>query len=175
MLERACGSVVGRSAVLRELAMRLPNRPGTLAGVARILAKERINVAAISVDSSGVRGRVRMVVNDPDRAQRLLEAGGYHVETLELIAVHLEDRAGSFLRVLDVLAKERINIQSAAILVAREESQSLVALSCDDLPRARKVLERAGFLSRGAEKLVGNQDLLAAAPTIPGESVGLLL
>jgi hypothetical protein len=161
--------------VLRELALRLPNRPGTLAGVARILATERINVAAISVDSSGVRGRVRVVVSDPDRAERLLKAADYPVESHELIAVHLEDRSGSFLRVLDLLASEKINIQSVAILIAREGAQSLVAFSCDDAPRARRLLERGGFLSRGAEQLVNNRDLLAAAPTIPGESVGLLL
>ncbi|MCI4344877.1 MAG: ACT domain-containing protein [Thermoplasmata archaeon] len=161
--------------MLRELALRLPNRPGTLAGVAKILARERINLAAISVDSSGVRGRVRVVVDDPDRAVRLLKAADYLVESHELIAVHLEDRSGSFLHVLDLLAKEKINIQSAAILVAREGAQSLVAFSCDDVPRARRLLEKAGFLSRGAERLVSNRDLLAAAPTIPGESVGLLL
>lgn len=155
--------------------MRLPNRPGTLAGVARILAQERINLAAISVDSSSGRGRVRLVVSDPERAEKLLKASGYAVESHELIAVHLEDRSGSFLRVLDALAQEHVNIQSAAILIAREGSQSLVALACDDTRRARSVLERGGFLSRGAEKIVSNRDLLAAAPSIPGESVGMLL
>ena len=160
---------------LQELALRLPNRPGTLAGVARILAQERINLAAISVDSSGVRGRVRLIVSDPQRARRLLEGEGFPVETHDLIAIHVEDRAGSFLKALDLLAQAKVNLQSVAILIAREGSQSLVAMSCDDLPRARKLLEQAGFLSPGAEQLVSNRDLLAAAPAIPGESVGLLL
>ena len=74
-----------------------------------------------------------------------------------------------------MLAKERINIQSVAILVAREGSQSLVALSTNDLPRTRKLLHRSGVASRAAERLVSNDDLLATAPTIPSESVGLLL
>jgi len=160
---------------LREISLTLPNRPGALAGVARTLAKERINLAAISVDSAAGRGRVRLVVNDPDRAMGLLSTAGYPVEVREMLAVRLEDRAGSFLRVLEVLAREKVNLQSVAILIAREGNHSLVALSANDLPRARRILQKAGFASQLAERLVSNADLLATAPTIPSESVGLHL
>jgi hypothetical protein len=160
---------------LREISFSLPNRPGTLAGVARTLAKERINVAAISVDSTAAKGRVRLIVSDPGRALRLLSAAGYRAESREMIAVRLEDRAGSFLRVLEVLAKEKVNVQSVAILIAREGNQPLVALSTNDLARARKTLRHAGFTSQLADQIVSNPDLLAVAPSIPSESVGLLL
>ena len=160
---------------LQELALELPNRPGALVAVARILAKERINVAAISVDSTARRGHVRLVVSDPSRARTLLAEGGFRVEVHELIAVRLEDRAGSFLQVLEALSAAKVNLQSVAILVVREGSQSLVAFSADDLPRARQVLRQGGFISEGAERLVSNRDLLAKAPAIPSESVGLLL
>jgi hypothetical protein len=159
---------------LRELSLTLPNRPGALAGVARVLAKERINLAAISVDAASGRGRVRLIVNDPDRATALLSHAGYEVEVREMLAIRLEDRAGRFLRVLDVLAREKVNIQSVAILVAREGNQPVVALSANDLARARKLLQKAGFASPAAN-LVSNEELLAAAPSIPSESVGLLL
>ena len=160
---------------LQELSLQLPNRPGALVRVARILAKEQINLAAISVDSTRTRGRVRLVVSTPAKARRLLEQAGYAVETQELIAVRLEDRAGSFLKVLDALAASNVNVTSVAILVAKEGTQSLVALSTDDLARARKVLRDGGFVADGAERLINNADLIAAAPAIPAESVGLLL
>ncbi len=160
---------------LRELLLTLPNRPGALAGVARLLARERINLAAISVDSAAGRGRVRLVVNDPDRALSLLSAGGYEAEVREMIAVRLEDRAGSFLRVLEALARAKINIQSVALLVVRDGNLPLVAFSANDLPRARRLLRQSGFTSTAAERLVSNADLLSTAPSIPGESVGLLL
>ncbi len=161
--------------VLQELALELPNRPGALAGVARILTKERINVAALSVDSTARRGHVRLVASDTTRARALLQEAGFRVETHELIAVRLEDRSGSFLQVLEALAREKVNVTSVAILVVREGAQSLVALTSDDLPRARQVLRQGGFISESAERLVSNKDLLAAAPTIPSETVGLLL
>ncbi len=160
---------------LREIQLTLPNRPGTLARVARLLARERINIAAISVDSATGRGRVRLVVSDPDRATPLLKNAGYEAEVREMLAVRLEDRAGSFLRVLDALERAKINIQSVAILIAREGSQPLVAFSANDLARARRALHRAGFESRIAEPIVSNAELLAVAPSIPSESVALHL
>jgi hypothetical protein len=160
---------------LREITLTLPNRPGTLARVARALAKDRINLAAIGVDSTPSRGRVRLVVSDPDRAMTLLAAAGYTAEIREMMAVRLEDRSGSFLRVLEALAKAKVNVQSVAILIARESNQPVVALSASDLTRARRVLRKAGFAPPVAERPMSNSDLLAGAPTIPGESVGLLL
>jgi hypothetical protein len=160
---------------LREISLTLPNRPGTLAKVARALAKERINLAAIGVDSTPTRGRVRLVVSDPDRAVALLDAEGFTCEMRELMAVRLEDRSGSFLRVLEALTKAKINVQSVAILVTRESNQPVVAFSADDLSRARAVLRKAGFATPSADRPVSNADLIAGAPTIPGESVGLLL
>jgi hypothetical protein len=160
---------------LREISLTLPNHPGTLAGVARVLAEARINLAAIGVDSSSGKGRVRLIVSQPDRAVELLHAAGYRTEVREMLAVRLEDRAGSFLRVLEILAKAKVNLQSAAILVAREGSQPVVALSTTNLERARKLLARNGFSPDGPEGLLTNSDLLAGAPTVPSESVGLLL
>ncbi len=160
---------------LQEIGLRLANRPGEFARVARLLAQERINLAAISVDSSGTSGHVRLIVNRPKRAIGLLTEAGFTVEARELIAVHLNDEAGSFLRVLDLLAGAKVNVESVAILLAREGSQSLIAISTSDTKKARAVLDKGGVLSRTAERLVTNDDLLAFAPSIPSESVGLLL
>jgi hypothetical protein len=160
---------------LREISLTLPNRPGTLAGVARVLAEARINLAAVSVDSVAARGHVRLVVSDPDRAVELLSNAGYATEVREMIAVRLEDRAGSFLRVLEILAKAKVNLQGAAILVAREGNHPVVALSTNNLDRARKLLAEGGFSSNGSEGLLTNSDLLAGVPSVPSESVGLLL
>ena len=160
---------------LDQIALELPNRPGALAGVARLLAEERINLAAISVDSKSRKGHVRLIVSDTDKAMRCLQKADYPVVRQELLAVHLEDRSGSFLQVLDVLAAAKVNIEGVAILVAREGSQSLVALLTSDLAKARRLLEQAGFMSRTAERLVNNADLVAASPAIPQESVGFLL
>ena len=160
---------------LREIALNLPNRPGALASVARILAENRINLAALSVNSEGDTGQVRMIVSDPERAVAVLKASKFRALVNDLLVVHLEDRAGSFLRILELLAEAKVNVHSVAILVIREGSQSLVAVSASDLKKAKKALASSGYLSESAERLVTNADLLAVPPGIPNESVGLLM
>lgn len=160
---------------LKEIALRMPNRPGQIARVARLLAEQRINIAAISLDSSGARSSVRLIPDRPDRAMTILEDAGFTVDCHDTIVVHLEDRAGSFLKVLDILAASKVNVESIAILVARDGAQSLAAIATDDIARARRVLQEAGFASGKGESLVTNADVLSSAPAIPSESVGLLL
>jgi hypothetical protein len=158
---------------LEELALKIGTRPGQLARVARVLARERINLAAISLDATGPKGLLRMVVDRSDDAARLLGAEGLEVERHGLITLRLADRAGSFLRVLDLLAAAKVSVESVAILVARAGNDCLVALSCDDLEKARAVLGRAGVVSATGDGRVENADLFAVAPSIPGESVGM--
>ncbi|MCI4364188.1 MAG: ACT domain-containing protein [Thermoplasmata archaeon] len=160
---------------LLEISFRLPNRPGALARVARLLAENRINLAAISVEATSRRGTVRLIVSDPTRAVRLLGKAGYEPTTGELLPVHLEERTGSLLQVLDCLAEAKINISFVTLLVQREGARVLVALGVSNTKRALEALRKAGYYSTGASGIVSNSDLVAAAPAIPSESVGLLL
>lgn len=160
---------------LKEIALRMPNRPGQIARAARLLAEQKINIASISLDSTGARSSVRLMTDRPDRAIRILEEAGFTVDCHETIVVHLEDRAGSFLKVLEILAAAKVNVESIAILVAREGSRILASIATDDVRRSRRVLEEAGFVSEKAERLITNADLVAHAPAIPTETVGLLL
>jgi hypothetical protein len=160
---------------IQELSMRLPNRPGQLAGVLRRLARERINIAAVSVDSTQSEGHVRLVVSDPDRALKVLREAKFPLEAREMITISLEDRPGSLLQALDLLAKGQVNILSITLLVTRERARVLVSLSVNNPVKARRILTEGGYLSHETARRLSNADLLGVTPSIPSESVGLLL
>ena len=48
-------------AIRTELNLRLPNSPGALAGVCRLLSDERVNILAMTLESTG---QLRMVVDN---------------------------------------------------------------------------------------------------------------
>jgi hypothetical protein len=160
---------------IQELSLRLPNRPGQLAVVLRRLAQERINIAAVSVDSTRTQGHIRLVVSDPARALETLRDADFNVETRELITIALEDRPGSLLQALDLLAKGQVNILSITLLVTRERSRVLVALSVNNQSKARRLLTDGGYLSHESVRRITNADLLGVTPSISSESVGMLL
>lgn len=162
---------------VQEISLVVANRPGALRNVAHILAEGRINVAALSVASQGNRSFCRLVVSDTENALWRLRKAGYKVDALDLLVVHLEDKAGALLKVLDILATKKINVLAACILVTRAQQRVLVGLAVSAPPRARKILSEVGLLApSSSEDLVTNADLVAGAPSnVPGESVGMLL
>lgn len=161
---------------LEEIILTVGNHPGALQKVAKILAEGRINVAALSIQSSGARGYIRMVVSDTERALWLLRKAGCKVDADELVVIGLEDKAGNFLRVLDILAKHKINVSSATVLVVRDGHKSLVAIAVNNPSRAKALLHEAGVLYPDAENVITNAGLVASSVVDENrESVGLLL
>jgi hypothetical protein len=160
---------------VQEITLALGNRPGVLQRVAMLLAEGRIYVASISIFSQGRTSTIRMVVSDTERALWLLRRSGYKADASELLVISMEDKTGSLLKVLDVLAKHKVNIASITILVVREAHKTLIGLGVDNPTKARKMLSDSGFLSVSAENLVTNAGLVASAvvDTTTG-SVGLL-
>lgn len=161
---------------IQALYLDLPNRPGALRPVAQILAEGRINVASFALTSQGTKGFVRMVVDDTERALALLRKTGYKVDADEMLVVALEDKAGSFVKVLDVLAKHKLNLKGGTILITRDRKRVLMGLQVANTARARKLLQDAGFLAANAEQLVTNQDLIGGTLIeAESQSVGLLM
>lgn len=161
---------------IQEVTVTIGNRPGNLQSIAQLLAEWRIYVAAISLSSFKQKSSIRLVVNDTERALWLLRKKGYKADAKELIVVSMEDKTGSLLKVLDILARQKINIESATILVMREGQKVLVGLDVSTPQRAHKILVEAGFISKAAEGLISNAGLVASNVVYnPTESVGLLL
>ena len=162
---------------VEEVALTVGNRPGSLQKVAQVLAEGRLNVASLSLTSQGQKSYLRLVVGDTQRALWLLRKAGYKVDANDLVVVHVEDKAGSFLKVLDILARHRVNVLSASILVTREGQKVLVGLSVSNPTRARQLLSASGFLSGGAEGLLLTNRDLVSGPVTDGstESVGFFL
>ena len=63
--------------VVKQLALFVENKPGTLASVCQALAKKRINILAISISDAVDHAVVRMVVDNATKALHLVgEHGG---------------------------------------------------------------------------------------------------
>lgn len=132
--------------MVRQLRVRLPNCPGTLDGMVNALAAAGVDMKALQVSErgSGEYGLAQLIVSDLERAVKALEAGGYEFALEEVVIVELEDRVGGLARVLDVLAREQVNVKQLYAFVTRVRGKSLAVLSVDDTPRTVALLEGAG-------------------------------
>lgn len=123
-----------------ELTAHLENKPGRLAKVCEALAREKINIRALSVMDTDERSVLRLVVDQLDPARRALTGLGVEHESREVLAVELDNRPGSLTRVLEHLAEEHINIEYAYVSGASAPGRSLGIFHTNNPKRAILVL-----------------------------------
>lgn len=107
-----------------------------------ILAKEKIDIRALTVAETIDFGLLRLIVDKPDKAVSALNIGGLSAIEHEVLAVEVEDSPGGLAKITGALLKEKINIEYAYAFVSRKEDNAYVVLRTDDLANAQKALEK---------------------------------
>ena len=90
-----------------ELSFRLPNSPGALAGVCRLLSDERVNVLAMSLDAAG---QLRLVVDNHVHGAAVLREQRHQVVERDVLLLAVANTPGSLAGPLRLVAEAGINI-----------------------------------------------------------------
>lgn len=97
----------------RCVTVAVENKPGALANICNLLAKENVNIEAFNSEGNGELGFIRLVTNNPDKCTQTLKKGGFAVTTTETFEVSLANRPGELARLCKQLAERNVNIESA--------------------------------------------------------------
>jgi len=136
-----------------QLSIFAENKPGRLAAVTGILAKEKINIRATTIATSDTFGVINLIVDDPKRAQMVLSKAGMTVNLREVLAVLIEDKPGGLDRLTQLLLKENININNAYGFVLESRERAVFVVDVDQIEKAQKIIEKAGFKTLDADAL----------------------
>jgi len=136
-----------------QLSIFAENKPGRLAAVTGILAKEKINIRATTIATSDTFGVINLIVDDPKRAQAVLSKAGMTVNLREVLAVLIEDKPGGLDRLTQMLFKENININNAYGFVLESREKAVFVVDVDQIEKAQKIIEKAGFKTLDADTL----------------------
>lgn len=120
-------------AIRTELNLRLPNSPGSLAGVCRLLADERVNIVALGLESSG---QLHLVVDNHTRAGGILRDRHYQVAERNVVLVPVANGPGALAPVMTLAAEAGINVEYAYASTAEGNATAAVVLGVDDAQRA---------------------------------------
>jgi hypothetical protein len=96
---------------LQQLSLFSENKPGHVIAPCRLLAREGIDIRALSLADTQRFGILRMIVSDWQHAKSVLEAGGSAVKVTEVVAVEVPDRPGGLADVLSLFEGSAINIE----------------------------------------------------------------
>jgi hypothetical protein len=141
-LETAQG---GDFAGCRQLSVFLENRLGQLLRLTRIFEDGDVNILALSVEGSIDCAIVRLLVNDPDAAHKMLSDAGFPSSETEVVVVELPPGRRGIMVVCAALISGEININYLYPLIRGSDENPALAIQVDDLAGATNVLQARKF------------------------------
>lgn len=130
---------------IKQLTVFVENKQGSLVEITDTLAKNDINIRALSIAETEDFGILRLIVNDEKLAKKTLEDAGYLIKITDVVGVKIGDAPGKLTGALDVLDKAGINMEYLYAFMARTEKHAYVVLRVADNSLAEAVLENAGY------------------------------
>ena len=132
--------------MFRQITVFLENKPGRMEEVAGCLAKNNINIHALSIADTTGFGILRMIVSKPEKAADALKSSGFMVKITEVIAVAIEHTPGSLYKVLRELNTLDISIEYLyAFTSQHRDHDAIVILSLNNQDAALEKLKSGGF------------------------------
>ena len=140
---------------IKQLTVFVENRRGCLAEITDLLAKNGIDMRALSIADTKDFGILRLIVSDTQKALRVLRENCVLVQTTDVIGVKLSDRTGELSSALAALDRAGINVEYLYAFLTRVAQNAYVVLRVEDNGAAADVLTKAGFA------MVGEDDIRA--------------
>jgi hypothetical protein len=130
---------------IQQLSLFSENKPGHLIAPCRLLAREGVNMQALSLADSQRFGILRMIVSDWQRAKSLLDAAGFVVKLTEVVAVEVPDHPGGLSDVLGLFEGSSINIEYMYAFPWVRGNTAVLIFRFDQPDAAIDLLQRGGI------------------------------
>ena len=130
---------------IKQLTVFVQNQKGSVVSVTDVLAKNNINLRALSIAETQDFGILRLIVNDEATAEAVLAENGYLIKVIDVVGVKIGDAPGKLTEALSVLDRANINVEYLYAFMARTEKHAYVVLRVEDNEVAESVLVDAGF------------------------------
>ena len=129
-------------AIAKQLSVNLEDKPGALAQICSELARVAVNISAIMISEAPRGGPpLRLVVDNPNTAKKVLDSLKINYTEEEVLAIHLRERPGALGRVTRKLAEKGIDLHYAYGSIERNSDRALIIMAVSDLTRAAEILK----------------------------------
>ena len=138
---------------VNQISIFLENRPESLSQLTEVLAKNNINMRALSLADTSDFGIARIITDDCAKAEEILKANDYIVKTTGVIAIEIPDESGSLNKILKLLASNGRNIEYMYGFTGRKTNSACMILRCTNMQKTEEILEANGIHTISQEEL----------------------
>ncbi|MDD7643086.1 MAG: amino acid-binding protein [bacterium] len=129
--------------MVKQLSVFLENREGRIKDVLEILATNDINLVAISLADTSEYGLLRMIVSDPEKAQRVLKENYISAMLTDVICIRVPHAVGSLYKAMKALEDAKVNVEYMYAFANGDDASAV--MKTKDAELAVKTLEEKGF------------------------------
>ena len=129
-----------------QLSIFAQNSPHRLAEICELLAENQINLRALSTADTESYGILRLIVEDPEKAEAALKNAGLAVSVTRVLSLPIADKPGALAKLLRVISDENIDIEYAYAFLSHEDNLAFAVLKVEEEEKSVKALQRAGIL-----------------------------
>lgn len=113
--------------------------------ITSVLLKENINILGSVTNDSAEYGIIRMIVSDPEKTVKALEAAGYLCRLTAVLGVEVEDEVGNLNHLLQALDESNINVDYIYLSFNRESGKPIMVISAEDVMEVEMCIAEKGF------------------------------
>ncbi len=121
------------------------NKPGRLQKITRVLSESGINMRAIVIADRESYGIIKVLVDNPRKAQLALSEQGLACALKKVLAVSIADRPGGLFELTENLSSQNINILDAYGFVIESRKEAVLCIEVKDYDFAKTVVEQKGY------------------------------
>lgn len=129
-----------------QVSIFLENKLGHLERVTAVLSAAGINIRSIHINhTTNGWGILNLVVSEPERAQKLLDAAGMTAALREIVVVQMIDKPGGLDELLKGIVKAGVNFANAYGRTVSDGDSAFFVVDVQDIPDARQKLADVGL------------------------------
>lgn len=124
---------------IKQISVFLENKKGRLAEITKLIAKAGIDIRALSIADTAEFGILRLIVNDPDKAVKVIADGGFTAKSTDVLAVEIPDKPGSLAKVMEIFEETGVNIEYLYASLEKDCSTAVVIFKVEDIEHGMKI------------------------------------
>lgn len=130
---------------VEQISVFVENKTGRLADVMDLLGREGVDIKALTVADTADFGIIRLIVNAPEKALKLLKDNSFTANITNVLAFSVSDKPGALYSAMDVLRNSGVNIKYLYAVTGKSAGNADFVIRVSDNEAAAKALKESGF------------------------------
>ena len=131
--------------MIKQNVVFVENKAGSLKRVTGIIADNGINIYGFACFDAPEFAIFRMICDNPDKAEMILNQRGYMNRITQAIVVDMKDQVGGLDELLKVAADSNVSLDYIYTSFHRKDLRPVVILHSEDIAVTESVLKNNGF------------------------------